>query len=112
MADLPVGSANTLTRRSTHLLGQKPSGRRPNPKAVVSAMPVVSVKAKARITAIFFMAVPLVSDVDIARTRQGQSVTVITFWSFSTSRGPLNIPVNRTDFVVRFLKDLIRSAGR
>jgi hypothetical protein len=29
-------------------------------------MPVVSVKAKARITAIFFMAVPLFSDVDIA----------------------------------------------
>jgi hypothetical protein len=34
-------------------------------------MPVVSVKAEARITAIFFVAVPLFSDVDIARTRQG-----------------------------------------
>ena len=38
------------------------SGRRPNPKAAVSAMPVVSVKAKARITAVF-MASPLFSDV-------------------------------------------------
>ena len=33
--------------------GQKPSGIRPDPKAAVSAMPVVSVKAKARIAAIF-----------------------------------------------------------
>jgi hypothetical protein len=34
------------------LPSQKPSGRRPKLKAAVSAMPVVSVKAKARITAL------------------------------------------------------------
>ena len=37
--------------------GQKPSGMRPNPKAAVSATPVVMTKARAQI--IFFMAVPL-----------------------------------------------------
>jgi hypothetical protein len=47
---------------------QKPSGIRSNAKAVVSAMPVVKAKARARIRAIFFMAVPLFSDVEIART--------------------------------------------
>jgi hypothetical protein len=36
----------------------KSSGIRPNAKAVVSAMPVVKAKARARIAAIFFMAVP------------------------------------------------------
>jgi hypothetical protein len=36
----------------------KSSGRRLNAKAVVSAMPVVSAKARARSVAIFFMAVP------------------------------------------------------
>jgi hypothetical protein len=46
----------------------KSSGRRPNAKAVVSAMPAVKAKARARITAIFFMAVPLFSEVEIART--------------------------------------------
>jgi hypothetical protein len=38
---------------------QKPNGIRPNPKAAVSAMPVVSVTAKARITAIFMAITPL-----------------------------------------------------
>jgi len=42
------------------------SGKRPHPKAVVSVMPVVSAKASARITAIFFMAIPSLIDVDIA----------------------------------------------
>src|SRR5207248_11109194 len=50
MADLLSGQQ--LTQHPI-CSGQKPSGIRPNPKAVVSAMPVVSVKAKARIAAIF-----------------------------------------------------------
>jgi hypothetical protein len=41
------------------LPGQKPSGRRPNPKAAVSAMPVVSVNAKASIATIFMAITPL-----------------------------------------------------
>jgi len=49
----------------------KSSGRRLNAKAVVSAMPAVSAKARARSVAIFFMAVPLFSEVEIARTGQG-----------------------------------------
>jgi hypothetical protein len=57
-ADLPSGQV-------------KSSGIRPNAKAVVSAMPVVKAKPRARITAIFFMAVPLFSNADIARTGQG-----------------------------------------
>jgi hypothetical protein len=40
-------------------LGQKPSGIKPDPKAAVSAMPAVSVKAKARIAAIFMLITPL-----------------------------------------------------
>jgi hypothetical protein len=44
-AKAPGGLLNTLP-------GQKPSGRRPNPKAAVSAIPVVSVKATARIIAL------------------------------------------------------------
>ncbi len=60
---------------------QKPSGIRPNQKAAVSAMPVVSVKAKARIAAIFFMAVPF----SAMRRLPGQGkdfVTATTFCSF------------------------------
>ena len=48
-------SARSLNSRksSSH---QKPSGIRPNPKAAVSAMPVMSVKAKARIAAMLIAA--------------------------------------------------------
>ena len=46
------------------------SGIRPNANAVVSAMPVVKAKARARITAIFFMAVPFFSYAEIATTAQ------------------------------------------
>jgi len=38
---------------------QKPSGIRPDPKAAVSAMPVMSMKAKARIAAMFTVITPL-----------------------------------------------------
>src|SRR5262245_7309856 len=50
-AEAPGGQLNALP-------DQKPSGIRPNPKAAVSAMPVVSVKAKARIAAIFTVITP------------------------------------------------------
>jgi len=47
-----------------------PSGRRPNPKAVASATPVVMAKARARITAVV-MAISLFCNVQIVRTGQG-----------------------------------------
>jgi len=47
----------------------KCNGRRLNPKAVVSAMPVVMAKARAQI--IFFTASPFFGCVEIARTGQG-----------------------------------------
>jgi hypothetical protein len=53
------------------------SGRRPNPKAVVSAMPT---KARARITGI--IAVPLYQLCTYCQNRATRSVTAITFWAF------------------------------
>jgi hypothetical protein len=49
----------TLITRIQFGGGQKPKGRRPNPKAAVSAMLVVSVKAKARTPAIFMAIIPV-----------------------------------------------------
>jgi hypothetical protein len=46
-------------------------------------MPAVSAKARARITAIFFMAVPLFQLFEDCQNRARTSVTAITFWSFS-----------------------------
>jgi hypothetical protein len=46
----------------------KNSGRRLDAKAVVTAMPAV--KARARVMAVFFMAISLFSIVDVARTGQ------------------------------------------
>jgi hypothetical protein len=46
----------------------KNSGRRLDANAVVTAMPAV--KARARIMAVFFMAISLFSIVDVARTGQ------------------------------------------
>jgi len=48
---------------------QKPSGIRPDPKAAVSAMPVVSVKAKARIAAIFTVVPSLQRCLGLYRSR-------------------------------------------
>jgi hypothetical protein len=47
----------------------KSSGRKPNTKAVVSAMPIVSAEARATITDI--MAIPFFSYVGVARTGRG-----------------------------------------
>ena len=57
----------------------KTSGRRPNAKAVVSAMPVA--RPKARITGI--MEVPLFWLCANCQNRARNSVIAITFWSFS-----------------------------
>ena len=77
-----------------HPSGQvKSCGRRPNAKAVVSAMPVVMAKARARITAIFVMAIsPLQASRD-CQNRASTSVTAITFWSFSERKRPPNLSV-------------------
>jgi hypothetical protein len=45
----------------------------------------------------------LFSNVQNAKTGQGLPWPSSRFGAFSTSRGSLNIPVNREDFVVRFL---------
>ena len=45
------------------------SGRRPNAKAVVSAMPMVMAKARARITVVV-MAITLSINIEIVRTGQ------------------------------------------
>jgi len=62
------------------------SGKRPHPKAVVSVMPVVSAKASARITAIFFMTAPLFCLCADCQNRARTSVIAITFWSFLVLR--------------------------
>ena len=58
---------STTQHPSVHI---KTSGRRPNAKAVVSAMPVVMAKARARIAAIV-MAITLFNSLKDARTGQG-----------------------------------------
>jgi hypothetical protein len=63
---------------SAHIKG---SGRRPNAKAVVSAMPVVMAKARARITPVV-MAVTLFDLCGDCQNKARTSVTAITFWSF------------------------------
>ena len=57
---------STTQHPSAHI---KTSGRRLKAKAVVSAMPVA--RARARITAVVFMAIPFFSYGKIVRTGQG-----------------------------------------
>ena len=72
------GQADTPRKRCQKI---GPSGRRPNPKAVVSAMPVVMPKARARIAHVV-IAAPLFYLCGDCQNRAMTSVTAITFWSF------------------------------
>ena len=69
--------------------GSVESGRRPNANALVSAMPVINGKTRARIRAIFFMAIslhhlwPEPAQFDrecFCQNQLGAAVTVITYY--------------------------------
>ena len=80
------GQADTPRKRCQKI---GPSGRRPNPKAVVSAMPVVMPKAIARIAHVV-IASPLFYLCGDRQNRARTSVTAITFWSFLCTSATLS----------------------